>query len=69
MERQEVNSSSIDSIGYDEENQILEIEFRDGVYQYENVPEYVYIELINSGSIGGFFNEDIKQEYSCSRVG
>ena len=69
MDRQEVSSSSIDSIGYDEENQILEIEFRIGVYQYENVPEYVYIELMNSDSIGEFFNEDIKHEYSCSRAG
>ena len=68
MERQEVDSSSIDSIGYDEENQILEIEFHDGVYQYKNVPEYVYLDMITSGAIGSFFNEDIKHEYSCSRV-
>ena len=69
MERREVNSSGINSIGYDEETQILEIEFRIGVYQYENVPEYVYIEMMNSDSIGEFFNEEIKHEYSCSRAG
>ena len=68
MKRQEVDSSSINSIGYDEESEILEIEFRGGVYQYEGVPEYVYNDLMNAGSTGKFFNEDIKNEYSCSRL-
>ena len=38
MERQEVDSSNIDAVGYDETTQTLEIEFRNGVYQYEDVP-------------------------------
>ena len=69
MERQEVDSSNINSIGYDEEDEILEIEFRGGVYQYEGVPGYIYNDLMNAGSIGKFFNEEIKHEYSCSRSG
>ena len=39
MDRQSVRSSNISSIGYDENNRILEIEFRHGgIYQYLNVP-------------------------------
>ena len=68
MERQEVDSSSIDAAGYDEETEILEIEFRDGVYQYEYVPMYMYHDFMNADSKGRFFNENIKHEYPCTRV-
>ena len=40
MERQYVSSSNIASIGYDPDNQVLEIEFLSGaVYQYYDVPQ------------------------------
>lgn len=68
MQRLEVDSSSIDTVGYDEETQILEIEFRVGVYQYEDVPEYIYHDFMNADSKGRFFHENIKYEYFCSRV-
>ena len=69
MERQEVDSSNIDAIGYDEVTETLEIEFRIGVYQYKNVPEYMYNDLMNADSIGRFFHENIKDVYPYSRVG
>ena len=50
MKRESVKSSNLASIGYDETNNILEIEFNHGgVYQYLNVPLNVYQELINEG--------------------
>ena len=72
MERQEVDSSNIDAVGYDETTQTLEIEFRNGVYQYEDVPEDVpedvYEGLMGADSIGGFFHECIRDVYPCSRI-
>ena len=43
MERKNVVSSNIKSIGYDESAMVLEVEFNNGaVYQYYNVPLYIY---------------------------
>ena len=71
MERQNVNSSMIKSIGYDSDNQILEIEFvSDGsVWQYYDFPEYLWYEFESSGSKGKFFHREVKGQYSESRVG
>lgn len=69
MEREPVNSSSIVSIGYEPESETLEIEFRNsGVYQYFNVPLFMHERLIMAGSIGSFFNLEIKEAYSCSKM-
>lgn len=70
MEREYVQSSMITSFGYDPSTSILEIEFTSGVvFQYFDVPENVYHEMRNAGSVGKFFNSDIKGRYSESRVG
>lgn len=69
MERQYVDSSMAASIGYDSENSTLEIEFKTGdVWQYYDVPENVHQELI-SGSIGRYFQTNIKSQYRENRVG
>ena len=66
MERTTVRSSNIDSIGYDEDNETLEVEFnKGGVYQYSNVPLAIYEELINAGSIGVYFAANVKNKYQC----
>ncbi len=53
MNRQSVESSNLSSIGYHTENEILEIEFNhDGIYQYFDVPENVYEELMNADKQG-----------------
>ncbi|MEZ4817538.1 MAG: KTSC domain-containing protein [Flavobacteriaceae bacterium] len=62
MERQSVESSNLASIGYDAYNEILEIEFNHGgVYQYFDVPENVYEELMNASSHGQYFDRNIKK--------
>lgn len=62
MNRQSVESSNLASIGYDAENEILEIEFNHGgVYQYFDVPENVYKELMNADSHGQYFDRNIKK--------
>jgi hypothetical protein len=69
MYRDLVSSSNIVSAGYDEENQTLEIEFRDGsVYQYYNIGKAVYDQFITSPSKGQFLAYQIKNVFPYSRV-
>ena len=69
MERQPVISSSISSVGYDPDAQVLEIEFTSGdVYQFYDVPEQVHVELLASGSLGSYFNHYVRNNYVYARL-
>ena len=69
MRRKKVQSSTIRSIGYDSDNEILELEFTSReVYQYMQVPELIYKELMNAASHGSYFNNTIKDEYDFARI-
>jgi len=62
MERTNVDSSNLKSVGYDEENEILEIEFlHGGIYQYYDVPKSVYDGLMNADSHGKYFDQYVKK--------
>jgi hypothetical protein len=65
MKRKPVESSALRSVGYDEENQILEVEILETgrVYQYQNVPINEYIAFIQAPSIGWYYNKMIKERY------
>ncbi|MCY4031008.1 MAG: KTSC domain-containing protein [Hyphomicrobiales bacterium] len=68
MDRQFVNSSDITSIGYDKPSKILEVEFHGSrIYQYENVPEGMYKDLMWVYDTDGFFNKEIKGVYGYKR--
>lgn len=68
IKRIPVASSNIYSIGYDKEAQILEIEFHHGaIYQYVDVPEKVYEELMSSPSQGAYFMNEIKEKYNYQK--
>jgi len=70
MKREPVESSNISSVGYDKENQRLEIEFRRSkvVYSYHKVPPKVYAKLMTAESLGKYFNENIAKEYKFTRL-
>jgi hypothetical protein len=69
MDRVSVNSSNVAEIGYDPSSMTLEIAFNNGnVYQYFDVPEAVYDELMRAESIGKFLNANIKDNYRCVRL-
>ena len=69
MERVSVTSSNIKSVGYDEDTQTLEVEFKSGaVYQYYGVDESVHFDMIDAGSVGQYFNANVKDSYSFSQV-
>ena len=69
MEREDVASSNIESVGYDGDEQTLEVEFCSGsVYQYFEVPDDVYQALKNADSVGRHFGRNIKGVFRCERV-
>jgi hypothetical protein len=69
MTRIPVTSSNVDSVGYDIGTQTLEVEFKNGyVYQYFDVPETIYQQMINADSAGKFLINNIKGVYRYARV-
>lgn len=70
MEREAVGSTNISSIGYDADSETLEVEFLNGsIYQYYNVPQGLYEQLMIAPSKGQFLNANIKNSYPYSRTG
>lgn len=64
-----VNSAMARAIGYNEEEQVLQIEFSSGaVYQYSDVEPEIWESLQDADSTGRFFNWEIKGYYSSHRV-
>jgi hypothetical protein len=69
MEMTHVDSSNVESVGYDEGSETLQVEFINGAnYQYFDVPENVYIGLRDAESVGGYLADNIKGEYRFSKV-
>ncbi|MBH2766608.1 KTSC domain-containing protein [Serratia marcescens] len=69
MRRQPVVSSRIKSIGYDEKQKTLEIEFFElGIYQYIQVPIITYETFLNVKSKGRFFDGVIKSKFLCRKI-
>lgn len=69
MNRTPVSSSHLVSVGYDEQFQTLEIEFKDGsVYQYFDVPDNVYEDLMQAPSQGKFLHAHIMNFYRDTRL-
>lgn len=70
MKRVALQSSSLRSLGYDPEQQILEVEFSSGaLYRYEAVPPEVVQTLLEADSLGRHFNQVFKpQHYRYRRI-
>ena len=61
MNRTQISSSNLRSVGYDPTSAILEVEFRHGgVYQYSEVPAARYAGLMSAYSHGRYFDQFIK---------
>jgi len=69
MDRIAVRSSNLKSIGYNEVEQILEIEFNSGgIYQYFNVPVEKYQRLMSVSSHGKYFHAHIEKVYRTKQI-
>ena len=69
MKREPVKSSVIASVGYDADAEMLEVKFHTGrTYRYFDVPRRVHRELLAAGSIGAYFNSEIRARYRSVEV-
>jgi len=71
MERDDVESKMIASIGYDGSSGTLEVECRSSrqIWEYYDVPESTYHELRAASSVGKAFNAMIIGQFREARVG
>lgn len=70
MKRTPVESSNIQSVGYDIDTKVLEVKFkRGGVYRYLQVPEIVYLGLMDATSHGKYLEAHVKGTYHYTKVG
>jgi hypothetical protein len=68
LRRLPVESTSLESVGFDASTNQLEIEFRDGgVYRYA-VPRRIHQELMAADSLGAFFARRIRHHYPGWKV-
>jgi hypothetical protein len=64
-----VSSSNVDSIGYDENQQILYVRFLNGsLYIYKGVSTYEFDGLLNAPSVGSYLHRNIKNLYPYERI-
>ena len=69
MKRQNVKSSNVRSIGYYEELKILEVEFMSNdVYQYLEVPENIFVEVMTAPSIGSAIHKILRGTFKFKKV-
>ncbi len=65
----EVSSSNVESIGYDENLQLLYIRFLNGsLYIYKGVPIMEFHGLLNASSVGSYLHRNIKNLYPYERL-
>lgn len=64
-----VSSSMANAVGYDADNEILQVEFHNGsVYQYSDVDEQTWSDLCQTNSVGSFYNNEIKGKYRSIQI-
>ena len=69
MDRKNVGSSSIRSVGFDERNRVLEVEFNDGrVNQYSGVSAEIHRRLMSAPSIVSYFRDNVEEAFTAKRV-
>lgn len=70
VEMLHVNSSNINSVGYDTDNQTVHVNFLNGsTYTYQGVPEHEFRNLLTAASVGSYLHRHYKNVYPYSRIG
>lgn len=60
----DVNSSAIEKVGYANGSLFVKYKFTPALYEYVDVKESVYEELLKSDSVGRFIALNIKGKYN-----
>jgi hypothetical protein len=67
-QRVRLDSSAIEAVRYDRNEQTLDVKLREGhSYRYRHVPEFVYRELLNAESAGAFWNA-VKDQFEYVKL-
>jgi hypothetical protein len=65
MKPMAVNSTTLTTVAYDVDRELLQIEFCDGtVYQYSEVSAEVHEALMRASSKGNYFNRAIRGRFA-----
>lgn len=65
----QVNSSNIDSIGYDEQYEQVYVRFLNGsLYIYKGVPSYEFENFRDAPSLGSYLHRNFKNVYLYERI-
>ena len=67
---QPVHSSLLAAVGYDAQTRQLYVRFlrTQALYVFHDLDEAVYKQLLAAGSMGDYFNEEIRDRYHYTRV-
>jgi hypothetical protein len=69
VQRIPVNSSSLASVGFSPEHNVLQVEFRNGlVYEYFGVPQGFHEQLLAADSKGAFFHRFVRSRFPFRRL-
>ena len=69
MPRAQVTSSVIAGITYSNDDNTMDVTFRNGrVYRYFRVPLREYEALVHAASVGAYFNRRIRDRYPSRRI-
>lgn len=69
MEHKPVSSSNLESVGYDQKSQTMQIKFRNGgLYEYDGVPMHVYLGLVGASSPGNHFHHHVRPKYAGKKI-
>jgi KTSC domain len=69
MQRIRLDSTVLQSVGYQDQLVLLELEFRDGtIYHYFKVSEQIFQELLRAESRGAYFNANIRHRFAYAQI-
>ncbi|PAX51909.1 KTSC domain-containing protein [Brunnivagina elsteri] len=69
MEPQQVESSMVQAVGYDEGSQTLEVVFSNGkTYKYFQVPKQIYEQLLVAESKGSYMQDAVIDCYQYRQI-
>ena len=64
-----VESSFVDSVGYDELGKRLVVRFKSGsIYKYQGVPKDIYLGFMEDESKGRFYSKHIRGKYESKQL-
>lgn len=64
-----VSSSNVESVGYDEQNEIVYVRFlNETLYIYKGVPKHEYEALLTAASVGSYLHRNFKNVYPYERI-